>query len=929
MRYRSSLLLALSLSFSPFSLAGYLWQSVEPQQQAKSISKASHHRFAANLSGLEQLLLAAPTAQGSATPVTLDLPLPDGSVIAVDIVRSPVLSGELQQKYPHIHTFKATSHDNPAIRGRLDLTRNGFHGLLKTPDGMVFINPEQEYNNTAEATVYRSLKKADESTTFSCQLKDSTDTVASSSESVTSADTTSTLSYKTVGEQLRTYRLALAATNEYRSTVNNNNISAVYSAMVTAINRVNQVLEKDTGVFLQLVSGEDLISTSSSDYTNTDSIAMLTENQTRIDNLFGSANYDIGHLFSTYNGGVARLSSTCRDGNKAEGVTGSSNPQTDVFYIDYVAHEIGHQLGATHTFNADGNYSSAGDCAGNRESYYASAYEVGSGSTIMAYAGLCSEQNLQNFSDDYYHGRSIEQIRTFIETGNGASCGSDSSTGDIPPVADAGDDFTIPASTPFVLTGAATDSDSDETAITYTWEQYDLGAATTNEEEMHTDLGSGPLMRSWPGSTDNKRYIPTLSAILSGDLSANTGERLPTTDRTLNFLLTVRSGTSGVDQDSMQITVDKDSGPFTVTTPADTAAFSGMNVVDVNWAVANTDQAPVNCNAVNILLSTDAGDHFDTALVEATDNNGSASVQLPNLTTTEGKIEVRCSDNIFFNVSPGTFSITSTDQYVEISGAPSTSEGDSGSTALTFTVTLGTTPANNISVDYQVSGSGTHPADADDFGGSLPTGTLYFTAGGSLSQNLAISITGDSLYETDETFTVTLSNPINATLGQPVATGTLVNDDPGIEITATTDTVTEGTADNGIFSFLVTRVGSSAGTASVDYAVIPGASNPVSADDFADGSFPAGTVSFADGESSKTVEIAIAADGTVESNETFTIQFSNAIHATLATTALDVTVINDDKTSSKSSSGSSNLLLLLLLAAACLWRRPRKVNGWQ
>jgi hypothetical protein len=568
------------------------------------------------------------------------------------IVRSDVMAPELTAKYPEISSYLVQSERNGLISGRIDLSPSGFHGILHTPGGTVYIDPwtagdlDQLMVYTRSEFMASTGKRREDCDVRMMGIgKDGT---ADGPGILEDGKVTQRIG-PPFGPTRRNYSLALACTGEYGQ-FHGGTVSSVLSAMNTSINRINSIVEPELAIRLTLIpDNEDLIflNGATDPYTNSNGGAMLSQNQTTIDGIIGFNGYDIGHVFSTGGGGVAYLGSVCTS-FKAGGVTGLPAPVGDPFDVDYVAHEMGHQFGCNHTFN--------NSCSGNRSS--ADAYEPGSGSTIMSYSGICAP-NLQNFSDDVYHVHSMIEGSDYLHSGFGNTCATQVSSGNSAPTVSVGlSTFSIPKETPFELVATASDPNPSNT-LSYSWEQYNLGPATASgDNNLDNPSGTAPCIRAFAPVSSPVRVIPKLDKLLSNQISF--GEHLPDYSRIMTFKCEVRDnnpGCGGVAVGTKTFFIDASTGPFLVTYPNTAITRPGNSNLTVLWDVAGTDGGNVDCSEVDIYCSLDGGYTWPHLIGEAVPNNGSAEVLLPAEESTQARIKIKGHGSIFFDVSNANFTL--------------------------------------------------------------------------------------------------------------------------------------------------------------------------------------------------------------------------------------------------------------------------------
>ncbi|EAR02453.1 reprolysin-like metallopeptidase [Maribacter sp. HTCC2170] len=630
----------LFLSFNGFAQKDYWKQKSAQRGLKKSISNRFEVEKGSIFSFEEDVFKSKLRISSFSKNKVSIVQFPDenGHLISFSVKETPVLSKKLAAKYPEIKSYSGYSLKNGKDRIRFSVSHKGIQATI------IYANDKSNtYIQKTSEQRYVIYNRDDETSMnkeFICETKNSI------------VERRSGLTAKPVDDQqLRKYRLAVSATGEYTNFHGGTVVDAM-AAINATVTRINQVFESDLGVTLEIVPDNDKIIYLDG-ATDPYGSNLNSEVQGIITDSIGAQNYDVGHLFhkvanSSENGGNAGfIGAVCVDNRKGSAYSSKESPIGDTFDLDYVAHEIGHQFGANHTWSFESEGTSV-------------QAEPGSGTTIMGYAGITGVNNVAVNGDDYFHYNSILQISDYLETTN---CAEVIAMTNVPPVITPSPDYIIPKSTAFALTGVASDSDIDD-ILTYSWEQVDNGIVT--QATFGPTNPTGAMFRSQKPTIDSIRYFPKLTSVLSGNLTESNPtvnsewETVSDVEREMNFALTVRDNAVGGGQvvaDLMKVSVVNNAGPFMVTSHNTSQVHVAGDEMLISWDVANTNKSPINALNVDIFLSIDGGLTFPITLAEDIINDGSHNIIVPGNPTSQARLMIKASDNVFYAVNDTNFTI--------------------------------------------------------------------------------------------------------------------------------------------------------------------------------------------------------------------------------------------------------------------------------
>ena len=628
------------------------------------IKASSHEASASRKFSLEQKLLLEHVNQTDArgrSGGTIELPDADGKLIQFEVQERSNFAPGLAKKYPNIKSYRGYSVDQPWVKLHMSTSTSGIAAAFTDARSKVTTTIERVSKTSNQYLAYTNLDAVAENPGFSCSTPEP---AVERSQSVNSLESIISLSgamsplVKFSDEStLTTYRLAVATNGQYTD-YHGGTVEGALSAINETLTVLNVIFETDIGIRLELIENNDLVIYTDAatdpfqdDPSNLNG-TMNAELQQTLDSVIGTENYDVGHVYSGIGGGgnAGAIGAFCDDGVKGSAWSAAGEPE-GYYFINLIAHEMGHQLGANHTFSM-------------RSEGTGVNMEPGSGTTIMSYAGVAGVDNVAFLGDNYYHNASILQGLAYLKS---QSCQVTTEIDNKIPSTTSLGEYTIPVGTPFILEGAATDEDSED-VLTYTWEQKDDGVVTA--DIFGPENTQGANFRSLPPSTSPVRYFPNLDSVLAGELTQtnpdtdSTWETLSTVPREYNFSFTVRDnalGGGGVASADTKITVIDNGGAFEVTSQNLDNTYIADTPRMVTWNVAGTNQSPIAAPNVDIELSDNGGQTFDYMLAQNAPNSGSYEVVMPDIVTSTARIRVSPVGNIFYAVNTRDFSITRDD----------------------------------------------------------------------------------------------------------------------------------------------------------------------------------------------------------------------------------------------------------------------------
>jgi len=746
-----SLLVLVMLSLNGFAQSDANWKNVDKTKLSRLTNLTertfplSSSYYSLNLESFRSILFSAPEVFTKESNTIVSVPNTSGKMEKFKIWEDSNFTPELQAQYPSIRAYSGSGIDDPTATLKISIAPTGIQTMILRADKQSeFMEPLT--NDGLYYALYNSGHRSKGELPLNCTTKADRNL---DKELINAADK-STLSNT---QSLKTFRLALSCTAEYTAYYGGT-VTGALAGMNATMTRVNGIYQKDIAVKLILITNNTSIiytNAATDPYDNADpgagsQFSEATWNlqlQNTLTSVIGNANYDIGHLFGRTGGGgnAGCIGCVCVNptagtpAGKGSGFTSPANgiPQGDTFDIDYVAHEMGHQLGANHTYSFEWE--------GDTSTAVSVQVEPGSGSTIMGYAGISGGYDVQPNSDDYFTYRSILQIQTNLAT---KTCAATAVLGNTPPVVLAGADYTIPKGTPFMLTGSATDAEGG--ALTYTWEQNNPIVSAAYEDTnsiAYPSKAAGPTFRSVAPSASPVRYFPALSKVLSNTLTS-TYESVSNVGRALNFTLTARDNAVGGGQtntDTAIITVSSAVGPFNVTSQSiSDISYTQGSTQNVTWAVNNTTALPGSAN-VNILLSIDGGLTYPIVLASATPNDGSQAITIPNVAAPYCRIMVKPTDNVYFDVNTTSFAIgyVVTTTCTTYTNNTVTAIPDGGTN---YSVSAISVPSTAIISNVNININITHPATGQLYLiAQSPSGTQVNLFGDACGQDANLNVT--------------------------------------------------------------------------------------------------------------------------------------------------------------------------------------------